>query len=46
MTACAPNTAWLRLPAPHITLLAHRFRAIVTGVSSKRDRDFTESVTD
>jgi hypothetical protein len=46
MTARAPTTAWLRLLAPHITLLTHRFHAIVTDVSPMRDRDFTESVTD
>jgi hypothetical protein len=46
MTARAPTTAWLWFPASHITLLTHRFHAIVTGVSPKRDRDFTESVTD
>jgi|APGre2960657505_1045072.scaffolds.fasta_scaffold13409_2 hypothetical protein len=46
MTACAQTTAWLLLPAPHITLLPHRFHAIVTDVSPMRDRDFTESVTD
>jgi hypothetical protein len=46
MTACAPTTAKLRFLPPYITLLTHRFHAIVTDVSSKRDRDFTESVTD
>lgn len=46
MTACAPTTAWRRLPPPQITLLPHRFHVIVTDVSPKRDRDFTESVTD
>jgi hypothetical protein len=35
-----------QLPAPWITLLRYRFHAIVTDVSRKRDRDFTESVTD
>jgi hypothetical protein len=44
--ASAQNAAWLQIPAPYITLLTHRFHAIVTGVSPKRDRDFTESVTD
>jgi hypothetical protein len=46
MTACAPITAWLQFPAPYIILLKHRFHTIVTDVSPKRDRDFTESVTD
>jgi hypothetical protein len=46
MIASAQNTVWLRLPAPYLTLLPHRFHAIVTAVSPKRDRDFTESVTD
>ena len=46
MTARAQTTARLRLPAPYITLLTYRFHAIVTDVSPKRDRDFTESVTD
>ena len=35
-----------RLHAPWITLLTYRFHAIVTDISRKRDRDFTESVTD
>lgn len=46
MTACDQNTAWRQLPVLYITLLTHRFHAIVTDVSPKRDRDFTESVTD
>jgi hypothetical protein len=46
MTGCAATTAWLQLPAPQLTLLTHRFHAIVTGVSPKRDRDFTDSVTE
>ena len=29
-----------------VELPGHRFHAIVTAVSPKRDRDFTESVTD
>ena len=35
----------LRRTAPWISLPNHRFRAIVTAVSPKRDRDFTKSVT-
>jgi hypothetical protein len=57
MTACTSNTGYpprrplpvardLSLPAPWITLPIHRFRAIVTDVSPKRDRRFTASVTD
>jgi hypothetical protein len=46
MTTYAQTVARLPLPAPYITLQTHRFHAIVTGVSPKRDRDFTESVTD
>ena len=57
MTACATQPGYpprctprmdrgQRLPAPWITLLTYRFHAIVTDVSRKRDRDFTESVTD
>jgi len=36
----------LRHPAPWITLPPCRFHAIVTAVSPKRDRRFTNSVTD
>jgi len=57
MTACTPNTGYpprrrppvlgdLRPAAPWITLPIHRFHAIVTDVSPKRDRRFTASVTD
>lgn len=35
----------LRRTAPWISLLHDQFRAIVTAVSPKRDRDFTKSVT-
>jgi len=35
-----------RPAAPWITLPHHRFHAIVTDVSPKRDRRFTASVTD
>ena len=35
----------LRRPAPWISLTFVTFRAIVTAVSPKRDRDFTKSVT-
>jgi hypothetical protein len=35
----------LRRPAPWISLTLVTFHAIVTAVSSMRDRDFTKSVT-
>ena len=43
MTAC--DHGLLPLRAVH-NPTDHRFHAIVTDVSPKRDRDFTESVTD
>jgi hypothetical protein len=57
MTAYTSNTGYpprrrppvlgdLRPAAPWITLPIHRFHAIVTDVSPKRDRRFTASVTD